>query len=132
MVEFLRDRAVDSALPIVRAGGPCQLRDGIGELMVNLPGPKSAEHIRIFRPTSEARLRLVCCPYAGASASAYAALARALPTDIEALAVEYPGRRGDGDRDGWTGIEELADLVSAALAPWADRPLAVLGHSMGP
>jgi surfactin synthase thioesterase subunit len=85
------------------------------------------EHIRIFRSTPEARLRLAFCPHAGASASAYAALARALPADIEALTVEYPKRRGEGA----LGIEDMADLVSAALAPWSDRPLAMYGHSMG-
>ncbi|MER5544796.1 alpha/beta fold hydrolase [Streptomyces sp. NPDC002589] len=94
-------------------------------------GRESGEFVRILRSAPEARLRLVCCPHAGASASAYAALARELPEDIEVLAVEYPKRRAQSDRGGFTTIEELADLVSAALAPWSGRPLAVYGHSMG-
>jgi surfactin synthase thioesterase subunit len=103
-----------------------------GELMDSVSGQGSSELIRVFRPVSSARLRLVCCPHAGASAAAYGALARALPADIEALTVDYPDRRGDNG--GFASIEDLADRVSAALTPWSDRrdqPLAVYGHSMG-
>jgi len=85
------------------------------------------DNIRILEPAPDARIRMVCCPHAGASAGAYAPLARELPGDVEMLAVEYPDRR----KVGFDSIEQLADQIAEGLAPWAERPLAVYGHSMG-
>ncbi|MDH6134295.1 surfactin synthase thioesterase subunit [Kitasatospora sp. MAA4] len=99
--------------------------DSMGELTVQA----SEEWIQNFRPAPEAGVRLVCCPHAGASASAFGPLARALPAWIEALSVQYPGRQAGSA--GFTDIGELAERTAEKLAPWADRPLAVFGHSMG-
>ncbi|UQA94120.1 thioesterase II family protein [Streptomyces halobius] len=92
----------------------------------------TANWIQVPRPAPQAKTRLICCPHAGASASAFGPLARALPDhDIEALSVQYPGRQGGPGYQGFTDIGELADRVATALLPWCDRPVAVLGHSMG-
>ncbi len=92
---------------------------------------KTASWIQALRPTPQADIGLVCCPHAGASASAFGPLARALPEHIEALSVQYPGRQGGPGYQGFHDIGELADQVCEELRPWYDRPLAVYGHSMG-
>src|SRR5882757_2847398 len=88
-----------------------------------------------FIPRPDARLRLVCFPHAGAAASTYFRWARALPTSVELVAVQYPGR---AERLREPMPESMSDLVTGivtgirdALLPSADRPYALFGHSMG-
>lgn len=87
--------------------------------------------IRQFHPAPGARMRLLCLPHAGGSASAYFALSRELAPEVEVLAVQYPGRQDRRDEPLLASIEELRDGVAGALAPWLDRPIALFGHSMG-
>jgi surfactin synthase thioesterase subunit len=87
--------------------------------------------IRVFNEAPNSSVRLVCCPHAGGSASAFIPLAEALPPAVEALSIQYPGRM---DRRKEPAVEDLGLLaknICAALPPLADRPLAVFGHSMG-
>ncbi|HET9383173.1 MAG TPA: alpha/beta fold hydrolase [Streptomyces sp.] len=88
--------------------------------------------IRRFRPRPEADVRLVCLPHAGGSASYYHPLTRSplLPA-TEVLAVQYPGRQDRRREPLVDDIPRLADLITEALAPFGDRPLALFGHSMG-
>ncbi|CCB76982.1 MULTISPECIES: thioesterase II family protein [Streptomycetaceae] len=87
--------------------------------------------IRILDPAPDARIRMVCCPHAGASARALTPLARALPGHVEALCVQYPGRQG-GAGEPVDDIRELAGRIRDELRPYDDgRPFAVYGHSMG-
>ncbi|WP_067968112.1 thioesterase II family protein [Nocardiopsis trehalosi] len=87
--------------------------------------------IRRFHPAPDAAVRLVCLPHAGGSASWFFPLSRALGGAADVLAVQYPGRQDRQAEPGITDLGELADGVHAALAPWADRPLVLFGHSMG-
>jgi surfactin synthase thioesterase subunit len=87
--------------------------------------------IQVFTPRENPEIRLVCCPYAGASASAYTALSAALPHSVEALSVQYPGRPGSRHESPISKVEELADRIVEELSPWTDKPVAVFGHSYG-
>ncbi|MEU5367125.1 alpha/beta fold hydrolase [Streptomyces sp. NPDC005925] len=89
--------------------------------------------IRRFRPRPEAGVRLVCLPHAGGSASYYHPLAQspALLPGTEVLAVQYPGRQDRRREPLIDDVARLADLITGALAPFDDRPLALFGHSMG-
>ncbi|MEU7755019.1 alpha/beta fold hydrolase [Micromonospora sp. NPDC049101] len=87
--------------------------------------------VRRFTPASADAPVLVCLPHAGGSASSFFALARALPPDIEVLAVQYPGRQDRLTEPLVDDLEVLAESVERALLPWSHRPTAVLGHSMG-
>jgi surfactin synthase thioesterase subunit len=87
--------------------------------------------IRVFAPVPQPKARLVCCPHAGASASAFFAMAHALAPSVELLAVQYPGRQDRRHEPGIEDIRDFAGEVATDMARWADRPLAVLGHSMG-
>ncbi|MFF4503030.1 thioesterase II family protein [Streptomyces sp. NPDC001401] len=86
--------------------------------------------IRRFHP-SDASVRLVCFPYAGGSASYYHGMSRTLSAETDVLAVQYPGRQERRGEPCVRDLAELADLVLEEIRPWADRPLAFFGHSMG-
>ncbi|MEW2135450.1 alpha/beta fold hydrolase [Streptomyces sp. NPDC005409] len=87
--------------------------------------------IRQFHPAPQARMRLLCLPHAGGSASAYFALSKELAPEVEVLAVQYPGRQERRNEPLLDSIEELRDGVAEAVTPWLDRPIALFGHSMG-
>jgi surfactin synthase thioesterase subunit len=87
--------------------------------------------IRRFHPSPDAGTRLVCFAHAGGSASYFHALSAALAPAIEVLAVQYPGRQDRRAEPFVDDLHLLAELITDALAPWTDRPLAFFGHSMG-
>ncbi|MFE2725428.1 thioesterase II family protein [Kitasatospora sp. NPDC059327] len=92
---------------------------------------RSSLWIRRFQPAPAAPAQLVCFPHAGGSAGYFLPVARAMPTSVDVLAVQYPGRQ---DRAGEACVEdvhELADQVVRELLPWADRPFTLFGHSLG-
>ncbi|MEU5422155.1 thioesterase II family protein [Streptomyces sp. NPDC001407] len=87
--------------------------------------------VRRFHPRPDAATRLVCLPHAGGSASFYFPVSQAMPDDVDVICLQYPGRQDRRAEPLIDNIPELADRVFAALLPWADRPLAFFGHSMG-
>lgn len=76
------------------------------------------------------RARLVCFPHAGGAASSFHTWGRRLE-DVEVLAVQYPGRQDRLDEPPAERMDELVAPIAAALRADGDRPLALLGHSMG-
>ncbi|MEU4252578.1 alpha/beta fold hydrolase [Amycolatopsis sp. NPDC026612] len=87
--------------------------------------------MRRFERVPDARVRLVCLPHAGGSASFFFPLAKALAPAVEVLAVQYPGRQ---DRRLEPPVDSIGGLTSRlldVLRPFDDRPLALFGHSMG-
>ncbi|WSV91468.1 MFS transporter [Streptomyces globisporus] len=93
--------------------------------------PESSPWIRRYNPAPDARARLLCLPHAGGSASFYLPLSRALGPDIDVLTVQYPGRQDRRHEPCVDSIAGLADALVGEVLPWADRPLAIFGHSMG-
>ncbi|WP_159050708.1 alpha-hydroxy-acid oxidizing protein [Streptomyces sp. IMTB 1903] len=88
--------------------------------------------LRTYHPRGSAAARLVCFPHAGGAANAFVALSAALPEDVELLAVQYPGRQDRRGEPCALDLSELAAGVAGALtASPDDRPLFLLGHSMG-
>lgn len=87
-------------------------------------------------PRPNARLRLLCVPYAGGSASAFRGWANRLPADIELWGVQLPGRASRRDESPLTRMDSLVEvigneLVAARQGALKDRPCAIFGHSMG-
>jgi surfactin synthase thioesterase subunit len=87
--------------------------------------------LRRFRDVPDARLRLVCLPYAGGAANVFRLWPKGLPDDVEVIAVQYPGRQ-DRLRDPIVDdMDVLVTQVVAALERLPRRPCALFGHSMG-
>ncbi|WP_203349289.1 alpha-hydroxy-acid oxidizing protein [Streptomyces sp. 3211] len=95
------------------------------------PAGRTSGWIRTPHARPDATARLVCFPHAGGAANAFTALSAGLPEDIELLAVQYPGRQDRRAEPCAEDVSELAAGVAAALASRSDRPLFLLGHSMG-
>ncbi|MGV9311858.1 thioesterase II family protein [Streptomyces sp. NPDC003691] len=83
------------------------------------------------RPRRRPRLRLVCFPHAGGSARFFYPWPRELPTGVELLAVQYPGRDDRLGEPVPVRMDELADPLAEAVAGAGDVPLVLFGHSMG-
>lgn len=75
--------------------------------------------------------RLICFPYAGAGATAYAEWAALLPPEIELVAVQLPGRQNRIAEEPFRDTGPLIAALSYALAPVLDGPFAFFGHSGG-
>jgi len=77
-------------------------------------------------------MRLICLPYAGGSAMIYARWKRGLPSWIDVLPLELPGR---GTRMGeplHTDPAALADqLADELVGPSLAEPYVLFGHSLG-
>lgn len=75
--------------------------------------------------------RLICFPYAGAGATAYAGWAALLPTEIELVAVQLPGRQNRIAEEPFRETGPLITALSYALRPVLDGSFAFFGHSGG-
>ncbi|MEU5256714.1 thioesterase II family protein [Streptomyces longwoodensis] len=89
--------------------------------------------VRRFHPVEAPAARVVCLPHAGGSASFFFPFSAALAAAgrVEVLSVQYPGRQDRRDEPPLASLPELADGVHRALRGWTDRPLVLMGHSMG-
>jgi medium-chain acyl-[acyl-carrier-protein] hydrolase len=76
-------------------------------------------------------LRLVCLPFVGADASIFRSWQSALPSWIEVLPVQYPGRGKRFNEPAIRSLETLRERLTEVLIPYLDRPFALFGHSMG-
>lgn len=83
------------------------------------------------RPRPGARVRLICLPYAGGSASLYHSWAEALPADVDVCGVQLPGRETRLQEPPVRKMDQLVPMLTEALRPWLDLPFAIFGHSMG-
>ncbi|MEV6632801.1 alpha/beta fold hydrolase [Actinoplanes sp. NPDC051470] len=88
--------------------------------------------VRDFHPAPQARVRLICLPHAGGSASTFLPLSADLAPAVDVLAIQYPGRQDRLREPCLEDIPQLARRVFEALRPVAGvTPTALFGHSMG-
>ncbi|MFJ2768454.1 thioesterase II family protein [Streptomyces sp. NPDC087300] len=83
---------------------------------------RGATWVRTLRAAARPRARLVCFPHSGGSTASYAHWAAALPSDVELLAVQFPGR---GDRF----AERPSGSVRAMAAAVADELATAYGNT---
>lgn len=83
-----------------------------------------------YQQAPHARVRLVCFPHAGGSASYFYPVAQALSPDTDVIAVQYPGRQNRRHEPCLENISDLADHVYRELRA-EPAPVAFFGHSMG-
>jgi pyochelin biosynthetic protein PchC len=105
--------------------------------MSSLPAPRIARDERgapwlmRFSARPWARARLVCLPHGGGSAGFYRSWARRMPSDVEVIAVQYPGRMNRLAEARIDSMEPMADEVAEVLEAHIRPPYALFGHSMG-
>ncbi|MFC4053588.1 MULTISPECIES: thioesterase II family protein [Actinomadura] len=96
--------------------------------------PRSREDdrwIRRFHPDGPGDVQLVCFPHAGGSASYYFPMSKAMPPEIDALVLQYPGRQDRRHEPPVDSVPRLADQIFAVLADRLSPRFAFFGHSMG-
>ena len=98
--------------------------------MTTIPSPQ-VPWLRCLEPRPTAPLRLILLPHAGGSASLFRDWPTALPPDIEAWVVQYPGRERRTGEPLPDDLGALARELAGVAAPLLDRPTGVFGHSMG-
>lgn len=76
-------------------------------------------------------LRLFCFPYAGGGASVFRNWKNFLPQEIEAYALQAPGRETRFSEPPISEMQALVKLAAEAIKPYTDKPFALFGHSLG-
>ncbi len=80
---------------------------------------------------SNARLRLLCFPYAGGGVSVFRAWEDELPETVDVCPVRLPGRESRWKEPPFTRLTPLVETLARVLRPMLDVPFAFFGHSMG-
>lgn len=83
------------------------------------------------QPRPDAQVRLFCLPYAGGGASVYRSWSKALPSWIEVIPVQYPGREEWNREPPKRAVVEMVEGLVPAVTPWLDKPVVLFGHSLG-
>jgi medium-chain acyl-[acyl-carrier-protein] hydrolase len=85
-----------------------------------------------FNSRPLARFRLLCFPYAGGdSVTIFRKWSELLPKAVEVCAVQLPGRGTRIAEQPFSNIGLAAEVLSAKLRPYLDKPFAFFGHSLG-
>jgi medium-chain acyl-[acyl-carrier-protein] hydrolase len=87
--------------------------------------------LSIPKPNPQARVRLLCFPYAGGGVFEYRAWAFGVPPEVEIGAVQLPGREARLREAPFTKLDELCGALAQILAPYLNKPFAFFGHSLG-
>nr|QVT76748.1 thioesterase [Streptomyces sp.] len=98
---------------------------------MTVPTSLTNRWIRRHLPVGDPRVRLLCFPHAGGTASFFRSWPKHVPADTEVLSLRYPGREDRLNEPFIDTMEPLADAIADALPALLDRPLAFFGHSMG-
>lgn len=78
-----------------------------------------------------ASMRLLCIPFAGGGALAFRGWGELLPPNVEAYAVQLPGREDRLREPAFERWQSMMQALQAAVAPLPAQPTAIFGHSLG-
>jgi len=84
-----------------------------------------------IKSNPRALFRLFLFPYAGGGAHIYRGWGSALPSYVEAFALQYPGRGERILEPPFTRLSPLVEKITHELLPYMDKPYTFFGHSMG-
>jgi pyochelin biosynthetic protein PchC len=87
--------------------------------------------LRRLHPAVGTRLRLVCFPHAGGTASYFRPWRHAVPSGVELHAVQYPGRLDRVGDPCVVDMDTMAAGIADAVAPLTGVPVVFFGHSLG-
>lgn len=76
-------------------------------------------------------MRLICIPYAGGNAAVYQQWQQHLPSEVEVIAVQLPGRGHRLLESPINDLDQITDAILTEMEPYLDKPFALFGHSMG-
>lgn len=83
-------------------------------------------------PGTPQGVNVVCFPYAGGGASIYRSWANLLPVNIQAYAVQPPGRESRFSEPLIPSLSHYVESVTEAILALSDRqPTILFGHSLG-
>jgi surfactin synthase thioesterase subunit len=74
---------------------------------------------------------MFCFPYAGGTALIFKKWADLLPSTVEVISVELPGRGVRLKEPPFVSVPALIDALEVAIRPLLDKPFVFFGHSMG-
>lgn len=80
---------------------------------------------------NQAKIRLICFPFAGGSASFFHSWQALMPDDVELVAIELPGRASRIREPLINDSNELLNQLEKLDVLNAEKPFAFFGHSMG-
>ncbi len=88
---------------------------------------------RVYEKRPKAKIKLLCLPHAGGSASFFREWAHLMPSNIEVIVVQYPGHE---DRIDEPLIDDMHDLVKRLAQAcihcnFINSEYMIFGHSMG-
>lgn len=85
----------------------------------------------IKKPAPNAKIRLFCFPYAGGSAQVYQQWCDNLPTGVEVIGVQYPGRNSRFADPLIGRCDEMVSAIMTNIRLSLDKPFVFFGHSNG-
>ncbi|MGK3115264.1 alpha/beta fold hydrolase [Candidatus Pantoea formicae] len=96
-------------------------------------GATSADYFPLQAPSADAKINVFALPYAGGGASIYREWGRDAhwPSHWRFCALQLPGRENRIDEAGCSDMHELVASLAEQIAPYADRPWALVGCSLG-
>jgi surfactin synthase thioesterase subunit len=128
------DPVLRSGTEILDSGGPCLIPE-MSEMNASLQVVNGAALQRCLPycrlDSGLPKVRLLCFAHAGGSALVFHKWPEKFPSMVQVCAVQLPGRERRLNEPFITRMPELMDEISRALLPWLDRPVALLGHSLG-
>lgn len=92
---------------------------------------KRSRNLLMRKKAVEPRARLFCFHYAGGGGSAFLQWANALPSSIEIVAIQLPGRENRILEPVAEDMPKLLAELLEDLSPLLDLPYGVFGHSFG-
>ncbi len=97
---------------------------------------KTADWFPLDAPDKEAELNVFALPYAGGGASVYREWGKngetnAWPKNWNFCAVQLPGRETRIDEDAITDMSAMVSALAQAVTPYAHKPWALVGCSLG-
>jgi medium-chain acyl-[acyl-carrier-protein] hydrolase len=84
-----------------------------------------------FKPNPRADIRLFCFPYAGGVATHFRSWPNTLPSFIEVVSAQPPGRGGRISEAPFMHLTPMVRVAAEVITPLLDKPFAFFGHSMG-
>ena len=81
--------------------------------------------------STHVELKMFCFPYAGGAAVVYRGWEEGLPSAVQVIPVELPGRGTRLKEPPFISLPTLVDALAEVIQPLLDTPFALFGHSMG-